>query len=145
MLDRGRPRLYSGPRPEPPLGESTAVQGEQHRRDLRGQPRAAVGVAGAVFGSGPDLLEIPLRTIDLSAGGALCHLEVSLQVGDPVRMRLDLTDDQGALRPVVLEAIVVRREGAGPFRVAFHFVDVPVRVRERLRRFVLHLIQAPGA
>jgi len=116
----------------------------QDKNETRFHRRIPVAVPAAVFGTAPDREEIALRTIDLSAGGALCRSEVRLEVGLPVDLRLDLTDEAGAPHPVALQAMVVRVEGTGPWSVAFHFLDVPERVRDRLQRFLLHLTQVAG-
>jgi len=113
------------------------------KKETRFHPRLRVEVPAAAFGTAPDLEEIGLRTIDLSIGGALCRSEVRFEVGLPVDLRLELSDEAGAPHPVVLQAMVVRIEGAGPWSVAFHFLDVPERVRDRLWRFLLRFNQVP--
>ena len=78
------------------------------KKETRFHPRLRVEVPAAAFGTAPDLEEIGLRTIDLSIGGALCRSEVRFEVGLPVDLRLELSDEAGAPHPVVLQAMVVR-------------------------------------
>ncbi len=117
----------------------------QNKRDVRLDPRAEVRVKVVVFGASPERRNVAMVTRDLSAGGALCESDAAVPPGRPFKMQLDLASESGALHPVVLEAIVLRVEGSGPFAVAFHFVDVPERIRDLIRRFVVRHLQSPSA
>jgi c-di-GMP-binding flagellar brake protein YcgR len=119
--------------------------GRQDGSDVRGHPRIRVMLKVAIFGAGPGPEEVAMTTIDLSVGGMLCQSEQTLPLARPYKLRLELVDDSGAVRPVVLEAIVLRVEGTGPFRIAFHFLALPSRVLERLRRLVLQTLKEAGA
>ncbi|HEU4402199.1 MAG TPA: PilZ domain-containing protein [Candidatus Polarisedimenticolia bacterium] len=114
------------------------------RLDVRLDPRVSTRVRVTVFGDPPGQREIAMTTRDLSAGGALCDSPHPLPLGRPVRMRLDLADDSGAPHPVVLKAIVLRVEGESPHVIAFHFVEVPARLLELIRRFVLSTLKRSG-
>jgi hypothetical protein len=60
-----------------------------------------------------------------------------------VTLQLDLPDEAGTPHPAVLEAIVLRVDGRGPFQVAFHFVSVPARAADLLRAYVQRLLAHP--
>lgn len=111
--------------------------------DQRLDPRVRARVPAAVFGGAGALQGVPLVTFNLSLGGALCDSDTEIPLGGPVTLRLDLQDETGALHPAVLEAIVLRVEGRGPFRVAFHFVSVPARAADLLKSFVRRLLAGP--
>lgn len=83
-----------------------------------------------------------MTTFNLSRGGALCDSEVAVPPGSTVKLRLDLEDPPGTLQPVVLEAIVLRVEGRGPFLVAFHFTAVPGSTADILNAYVDRLRRA---
>jgi c-di-GMP-binding flagellar brake protein YcgR len=108
----------------------------QYRADPRVNPRVEVRLRAVLFGALTGVDELELTTVNLSAGGALCESPRPVPLGRPVRLRLDLTDDSGAPHPVVIEALVLRTEGSGPYRVALHFVNVPPRILDLVRKFV---------
>lgn len=114
----------------------------QQTGDARVDPRVDVRVPVVVFGAAPDRQEIEMVTRNLSAGGTLCESAVSVPLGTPVSLRLDLADEAGVVHPVVSGAIAVRVEGAGPFTVAFHFVNAPARVVDRVKRFVFRALRS---
>jgi hypothetical protein len=105
-------------------------------------PRVAVRVRVVVFGAGPGPSDLEMTTRNLSSSGTLCDSQAAIPLATPVTARLDLTDDSGAPRPVVVQALVVRLEGSGPYRVALHFVGPPARVLDALKRFVARSLRA---
>lgn len=111
------------------------------RRDVRLEPRAAVRLRVVVFGVSPDRPETEMTTRDLSGGGVLCDSALSIPLGKPLKLRLDLTNEAGLPHPVILEAIALRVEGTGPCAVAFHFTEAPERIREQVRRFVVRALR----
>jgi hypothetical protein len=112
--------------------------------DCRLDPRAAARVRVTVFGAGPGPSDLVMTTRNLSSSGALCESPVVIGLALQVTARLDLTDDSGAPHPVVVEALVVRVDGGGPFLVALHFVSPPARVLEILKRFVASALRDPA-
>jgi len=110
------------------------------RQDVRLEPRAQVRIRVVVFGLSPDRPETELTTRDLAAGGMLCISSLPVPLGKPVKVSLHLTDESGLPHPVILEAIALRVEGAGPYAVAFHFTQAPERIRVQVRRFVLRAL-----
>lgn len=108
----------------------------------RGDPRVSKRVQAVVFGAGGDLAEIPMETGNLSVGGAFCRSVHPLTVGRSVRLRLDLPGPGGTPQPIVVEAIVVRVEGNGPYGIAFHFVGTPPRIADLLRAFLQRAMPA---
>jgi c-di-GMP-binding flagellar brake protein YcgR len=116
----------------------------QYKSTPRLDPRVEARARVTVFGADDALDQIAMVTSNLSAGGALCDSGLPLPVGRTVRVRLDLQiADQGAdPQAVVVEAIVMRVEGTGPYLVAFHFVNVPRRVADLLKRFVIQRMRA---
>ena len=117
----------------------------QYKSSPRLDPRVEARARVTVFGADEALDQIAMETSNLSAGGALCDSGMPLPVGRTVRVRLDLVDPGSDPQPIVVEAIVLRVEGTGPFQVAFHFVDVPQRVADMLKRFVLRRMRNAGA
>lgn len=111
-------------------------------RDNRLDPRVAVRVPAAAFGAAGGLSEIPMETINLSRGGALCASDLPVPPGATVKLRLDLESATGVAQPVVLEAIVLRVEGRAPYRVAFHFSAVPGAAAGILRDFLARILRA---
>ncbi len=116
----------------------------QHRNDPRLDPRATVRLKALLFDAGPDHGAVEMTTRNLSAGGALCESNLHVTLGRSLTLRIDLPDGPGGVRPVVVGAMVLRVEGDGPFLVALHFVDPPVRVVDILKRFVARSLQAAG-
>jgi hypothetical protein len=112
------------------------------RPQSRLDPRVAVRLKGCVFGASSSHPEIEVATLNLSMGGALCESNVTIPLGIPVRLRLDVTNESGSVHPLVVEAIPLRVEGSGPFIVALHFVGPPDRILDLLRRFLLRSLQA---
>lgn len=111
-------------------------------KDNRLDPRIRTRVRAVVFGRTGDLLEIPMVTVNLSRGGALCESDAPVPLGGTVNLRLDLETGAGAPQPVVLEAIVLRVEGRGPFQVALHFSAVPAAAAGILRAYLERLLRA---
>lgn len=107
-----------------------------HRDDARIDLRAEVRLPAAIFGADPDHPEIAAITRNLSTGGALCECAVPLPLGQPIKLRLELPDDTGAPHSVILEALVLRVEGGTPCVIALHFINVPARILELVKRFV---------
>ncbi len=114
----------------------------QDKTSPRLDPRVVARLRVTAFGALAGRSEIEMTTVNLSAGGAFCESPVAPPLGQSLKLRIDLTDEGGAIHPVVAEALVVRIEGAGPFVVALHFVNTPERVRDLLKRFVLRLLPA---
>ena len=113
----------------------------QYKSSPRLDPRAEARARVIVFGVDEALDQIAMETSNLSAGGALCDSGFLMPVGRAVKVRLDLVDPGGEPQPVVVEAIVLRVEGTGPFQVAFHFLNVPQRVSDLIKRYVMRQIQ----
>lgn len=116
----------------------------QYKSSPRLDPRAEARARVTVFGADDALDQITMETSNLSAGGALCDSGMPLSIGRTVRVRLDLVEPESEPQPVVVEAIVLRVEGTGPFQVAFHFVNVPQRVADLIKRFVLRRMRTAG-
>lgn len=111
-------------------------------QEYRLNTRVAARVPAVVFGTTGGLREIPMTTRNLSLGGALCTSVAAVPPGATVKLRLDLEDEAGVNRPVVLEAIILRVEGRGPYEVAFHFTSVPAATAAILKDYLQRLIRA---
>lgn len=113
--------------------------------EARIDPRVPVRVPGRLFAteSGPGGVEI--ATLNLSGSGTLCESPIRCTLGTTARVCLDLTDEGGALHAIVIEALVVRVEGPGPFITALHFVNVPDRIRSLIREFVFDYLRLRSA
>ena len=120
---------------------------ERHQsgHEARIDPRAPVRVLGRLFApvSGPGGVEITI--LNLSGSGALCESPVRCNLGTSVRVCLDLSDENGTLRSIVIEALVVRVEGSGLFITALHFVNVPDRVQTLIQQFVFDSLRMRSA
>ena len=114
----------------------------QYKTAPRVDPRVDARIPAVLYPAAA-AAAIPAETENLSAGGALCRSDAAIDVGGTVKIRLDLTDVSGAPQPVVLEAIVLRVTGAGPFLVALHFVEVPPRIVDLLKRYIIRAKGAP--
>ena len=112
--------------------------------ECRLDPRAAARVRVTVFGAGPGSSDLVMTTRNLSSSGVLCESPAAIALALQVTARLDLTDDSGAPHPVVVEALVVRVEGGGPYLVALHLASPPARVLEVLKRFVARAQRDPA-
>jgi len=113
--------------------------------DTRIDPRAEVRLPAAIFGAGPEQPEITATTRNLSAGGTLCECAVPLPLGRPIKLRLELPDDSGAPHTVILEALVLRVEGGTPCVVALHFINVPARILDLVKRFVFRSVSGTAS
>lgn len=112
------------------------------RSHSRLDPRVEVRVKGCIFGVSPGHPDIEVETLNVSVGGALCESAISIPLGTPVRLRLDITDEAGSTHPIVVEAIPLRVGGSGPFAAALHFVRTPDRILGLLREFLLRSLRA---
>ena len=114
------------------------------RVDLRAHVKISIQLLGP-DGRSP---RVAMDTINISGGGASCHVPEQVSLRSQIRVRIDLPPGE-SVKPIVTDAIVLRVDseeaGREGFVVALYFLNLSFENRRQLQEFVFGRIASESS
>lgn len=119
-----------------PTGE---IDRQQRRRHVRLQIVLVPALAALVADDGTET-RLPATVVNVSGGGALVRTRQTIEVGQRLRLAIELPPPGGPIDCLseILRVTVQRAERGYYYEASTHFLDLADRERDRITKFIFH-------